>query len=257
MATATEKRPTGPPQSGMLAAMPSLVLLQIAERLEHYDRIAFSSTCRAFREGIEEVVKRERKEGEEDKKKKLVTDLRNQNLLKKAPCYTLDWFKWVHRSFDRRKGAAPMRRRSSSIYDSDLMELAAFQGSLETVEWLRAQGIELSIGNWACGCRAAAGGQIEALEWLRSEGYKFAGITASQAALAGNLDTLKWLRSQGCPFDEYTCRVAAWTGQLKVLQWLHSEGCPWIRKYCRLTAEKYGQSHVVQWIDDQASDVPK
>ena len=115
----------------------------------------------------------------------------------------------------------------------------------------------LDIKDWKCGCRAAAGGHIELLEWLRSEGYKFAGITASQAALAGNLDTLKWLRSQGCPFDEYTCRVAAWTGQLKVLQWLHSEGCPWIRKYCRLTAEKYGQSHVVQWIDDQASDVPK
>ena len=74
-----------------LATMPTLVLLKVAERLDDYDRIAFASTCTTFSDAIEEVNK-EGKEGEE-RKKLLVTVMGNNKLLKKAPCFTLDWFK--------------------------------------------------------------------------------------------------------------------------------------------------------------------
>merc|ERR1711977_154030 len=148
-----------------LDTMPTLVLLKVAERLEDYDRVAFASTCTAFRDAIWEVVKGERKEGEEDKKK-LVTDLRcgasGTPLLERAPCVSLAWFKWVFGSFDRLEGAAPCRgygdpKHKQELYDSDLMKLAAFQGSIETMKWLRSKGIKLDIESWEDGGRWAAG----------------------------------------------------------------------------------------------------
>ena len=146
-----------------LATMPPLVLHKVAERLEHYDRIAFASTCTTFSDAIEEVNK-EGKEGEE-RKKLLVTVMGNNKLLKKAPCFTLDWFKWVHGSF--------ARGFQRGLQDSDLMQLAAFQGSIETMKWLKSEGIPLETFPFPAGHHAAMGGQIEMLEWLRSEGYEF------------------------------------------------------------------------------------
>ena len=144
-----------------LATMPPLVLHKVAERLEHYDKVAFASTCTTFRDAIWEVVKGEREEGEG--KRKLVTNLRRQNL--RAPCFSLGWFKWVHGSF--------ARGFQRGLQDSDLMQLAAFQGSIETMKWLKSEGIPLETFPFPAGHHAAMGGQIEMLEWLRSEGYEF------------------------------------------------------------------------------------
>ena len=177
-----------------LATMPPLVLHKVAERLEHYDKVAFASTCTTFRDAIWEVVKGEREEGEG--KRKLVTNLRRQNL--RAPCFSLGWFKWVHGSFDRREGAEPtfcdkgFQYPRKDLYDSDLMKVAAFQGSIETMEWLRSKGIPLEIGEWDAAKAAAHGGQIKVLEWLISEGFKFDLGTSDSAASGGQLATLKW-----------------------------------------------------------------
>ena len=108
-----------------------------------------------------EVVKGEREEGEG--KKKLVTDLRRETLFEKAPCFSLAWFIWVHRSFEWLAVRAPCA----------LMQLAAFQGSIETMKWLKSEGIPLDTFPFTAGHHAAMGGQIEMLEWLRSEGYEF------------------------------------------------------------------------------------
>ena len=137
-----------------LATMPPLVLLKIAEHLEHYDRIAFASTCTAFRDAIWEVAEGERKEGEEDKKK-LVTNLTKAKLLERPPCFSLLWFKWVHRSFER---------QDKELNDSDLLELAAFQGSVDALQYLKASGVALDVRYWWCGRKAAEGGQKETLE---------------------------------------------------------------------------------------------
>ena len=106
----------------------------------------------------------ERKEGEE-RKKVLVTVMGSYKLLVKAPCFSLDWFKWVHGSF--------ARGFQRGLQDSDLMQLAAFQGSIETMKWLKSEGIPLDTFPYMADRSAAMGGQIEALKWLRSEGYEF------------------------------------------------------------------------------------
>jgi len=256
-----------------LATMPTLVLLKVAERLEDYDRIAFASTCTAFRDAIWEVVKGERKEGEEDKKK-LVTDLRcgesgrrwsrKLPLLERAPCFSLGWFKWVFGSFDRLEGAAPYRgygdpKHKQELYDSDLMRLAAFQGSVETMKWLREQGIRLDFAYGAAGYHAAMGGHIEALEWLRSEGYEFNRMTCAQAAKGGQLETLEWVRSQDtpCPWDEWTCSNAAEAGHLDVLKWMRGQDppCPWDKHTCSNAAEG-GHLNLLEWIRSQDPPCP-
>ena len=174
-----------------LATMPPLVLHKVAERLDDYDRIAFASTCTAFRDAILEVVKGERKDSEENMKK-FVMNLRTENFIRFPPCFSLDWFKWVHRSFDRRKGVAPAPedplrndKPRQDLYDCDLMGLAAFQGSIEAMKWLRSQGVPLDIDHWAAGPQAATGGQIEVLKWLRSEGFRFDEGTCVGAAYGG------------------------------------------------------------------------
>ena len=164
--------------------------------LEHYDRVAFASTCTTFRDAIWEVVKGEREEGKE--RKHLVTNLRKRKLVEKASCFILDWFEWVHGPFDRREGDPPTFRDKGfqyprkDLYDSDLMKVAAFQGSIETMEWLRSKGIPLDIGEWDAAKAAAHGGQIKVLEWLISEGFKFDLGTSDSAASGGQLATLKW-----------------------------------------------------------------
>merc|ERR1712193_248247 len=251
-----------------LATMPTLVLLKVAERLEDYDRIAFASTCAAFRDAIWEGVKGERKEGEEDKKK-LVTDLRcgesgrrwsrKLPLLERAPCFSLGWFKWVFGSFDRLEGAAPYRgygdpKHKQELNDSDLMRLAAFQGSVETMKWLREQGIRLDFAYGAAGYHAAMGGHIEALEWLRSEGYEFNRMTCAKAAKAGHLDVLKWMRGQDppCPWDKHTCSNAAEGGHLNLLKGLRGQTppCPW-DKNTYDSAAHGGHLEILKWLHSQ------
>jgi len=245
-----------------LVTMPPLVLVEVAERLEQYDRVAFASTCTAFRQAIADAESRTEKERRQ--KKMLVTDLTKAKLLSKAPCFSLDWFKWVHGSFDRREGAAPYRFVDQSpgerraLYDSDLMMLAAFQGSMETLKWLRSRGMPLDIKDWKCGCRAAAGGHIELLEWLRSEGYVFSEVTSTWAAAAGKLETVKWLRRQDppCPLNADICLDAAFFGHLHVLRWARAQGCSWSYWYCfRAAAQQAGRSprheKILRWIGEQ------
>ncbi|UPR03929.1 hypothetical protein HOP50_14g72600 [Chloropicon primus] len=57
-------------------------------------------------------------------------------LLKQMPCFTPHWFQWVFQSFHRVEGAAEYklgRELSNSLYDADLLHLAAFQGSKKVV----------------------------------------------------------------------------------------------------------------------------
>lgn len=262
-----------------LATMPPLVLHKVAERLDDYDRIAFASTCTAFRDAIVEVVN---KEGKECKgKRKLVTNLGWRKLEEKAPCYSLDWFKWVYRSFDRQEGEARHRggqdEPRQDLYDYDLIRVAAFQGSIETMKWLRSQGIPLDTFSFTADRSAAMGGQIEALKWLRSEGYEFDLGTSDSAAFGGQLETLKWcvlafslffsflfpfsdspcsrvfsfcrLRNQDppCPWSSEVCYCAIREGHLPVLQWLKREGCPW-PDYAVPHAAYFGRIEILEWL---------
>jgi len=194
-------------------------------------------------------VNKERKEGEE--RKKLVTNLGDDKLVSKAPCFSLDWFKWVYGSFDRREGAAPYRgnKPRQDLYDYDLIRVAAFQGSIETMKWLWSQGIPLDTFSFTADRGAAMGAQIEALKWLRSEGYEFDEGTCEGAASGGQLETLMWLRNQDppCPWGEKVCYCATHKGHLEVLQWLKREGCPWPDEAVQTTAY-FGHIEILEWL---------
>jgi len=143
------------------------------------------------------------------------------------------WFKWVYGSSDRREGVAPSWRLGApfqEIYDSDLMKVAAFLGSLEAIEWMTSQGTALEDTLMKhCGNGAACGGHREILEWLRTEGgYEYDAGTMHGAVFGVRpLQTVKWLRSQDppCDWDSMSIRGAMERGHLEVAKYLNREGC--------------------------------
>ena len=176
----------------------------------------------------------------------MTTDLRYSNVMQKAPCFTVDWFKWVHGSFGKGKGMRPGR-----IDNNYLMELAATQGCIESLKWLRDQGVPVLQD---CGHRAAEGGHTEVLEWLRSKGYTFSVYTSSAAAKGGKLETLKWLRDQRprCPWNPFCCSSAAAAGHLHLLQWAIRNGCQYsIHSWDE--AKRAGQTKVLEWLKENTS----
>merc|ERR1711934_1185224 len=78
-------------------------------------------------------------------------------------------------------------------------------------------------------CWMAAGeGHLDVLKWLRSEGCPWNVGACNSAAGEGHLECLKWLRSEGCPWDARACAGAALDGHLDVLQWAIDNGCPYV-----------------------------
>ena len=128
-----------------------------------------------------------------------------------------------------------------------LLNIAALNGHLEEVKWLRGKGFALTP--WTCS-QAAGGGHLKLLKWLRREGCPWDESTCSSAAGGGHLKVLKWARSKGCPLDTETCNLcqsAAKEGHLKMLKWARSEGCPWDEWTCSYAAEG-GHLKVLQWL---------
>ena len=77
----------------------ALVWGQVARRLNPHDHIAFSLACKTFRQAC-----RDSREGGS-----LTTDLRLLPHEREGgtPSFSLDWFKWVYETFERREGARP------------------------------------------------------------------------------------------------------------------------------------------------------
>ncbi|QDZ18969.1 Rpc34 subunit of RNA polymerase [Chloropicon primus] len=252
--------------------LPEWAWLLVMKKLSSYDRIAFALTCRAFLEAVTTTTTATANP-ELKKKVALKTDLETERLFKEMPCFSLGWFQWVSRSFKRKK-KTPGKLRDSKpsshlgkyydhLYDSDLMFLAAFQGSKKVMQWLVSQGIPLNLNREYHGVvaatGAAAGGHIELLEWLRSEGCGFHERTCAAAAEGGHLDVLQWARSQDppCPWDAGTCRRAAMGGHLDVLQWARSQDppCPWDAGTC-FGAAGGGHLDILQWARSQDPPCP-
>ncbi|QDZ21110.1 legumain peptidase [Chloropicon primus] len=127
-----------------LEVLPERAWLLVLKKLSPYDRVAFGLTCKTFLAAVTATASPEWKKVALP----LRTDLTRERLFEQMPCFSLGWFQWVFRSFKRKKGA-PGDRRSKEyyghLYDSDLMHLAAFQGSKKVMEWLVCQGIPLDI----------------------------------------------------------------------------------------------------------------
>ena len=248
------------------------------EYLHQNDHLALAMTCRFF---YRDVVN------------KLETNLflnegRLLELRKsgKMTPHTLGWFQWVCDTFEILPGFQwtwHPERVKGAVYECDLLNYAAFQGSIEISRWLmEKKGCKLNGGT---GWYAGMGGSVEVLEYLLRKGLKFDVETCQGAARGGCLEALKFLRSQDppCPWDEMTSTFAAKGGHLEVLKWAFSQdppcpwygmiyegaasegqlqvlkwlldqdpsSLPWIRCRCRWEASILGHPHIVEWIDQQ------
>ena len=250
----------------------------VDENVQQNDLLALAMTCRFFREKQKDLGRR------------LVTNLNAKRLFDlrksgKVVSHSLGWFQWVCDTLKARQGFLQtwsMRRVKGAVYKGNLLNYAAFQGSVEISRWLmEMKGCKL---NGVTGWYAGMGGSVEVLEYLLRKGLKFdvetcqgaarGGClealkflrsqdppcpwdweTSAFAAKGGHLEVLKWLRDQDplCHWDANTCLGAVQGGQLEVLKWLLDQDppCPWMRCRCRWEASILGHPHVVDWIDQQ------
>ena len=87
--------------------------------------------------------------------------------------HSLGWFRWVCDTLEILPGFETWynERVKGAVYEGDLVNYAALQGSVEILRWLMEEkGWELNIetGEWA-----GMGGSIEVLEYLSGyEGYR-------------------------------------------------------------------------------------
>jgi hypothetical protein len=114
-----------------------------------------------------------------------------------------------------------------------LCGLAALQGRLEVLQWLRASGCPWDT--YTC-ANAAKGGHFKLLKLLRANGCPWDATTCSIAAHWGHLEVLKWAHMNGCPWNKDTCSGAANSGHLAMLQWARANRCPWDATTCGIAA---------------------
>lgn len=161
------------------------------------------------------------------------------------------------------------------------IHLAAFNGQIETMKWLIAQGVDINettrdfrINNEGTGpihC-AALGGQIETMKWLKrqgvgintSTGYGGDGTPMEIAASRGHLEVMKWLKEQGVDpkgsGGSTPMHKAATGGHLEVMKWLKEQGvddpnatsgAALSPMYC---AAWGGHVEVMKWLKEQGAD---
>ncbi|WZN65570.1 hypothetical protein HKI87_12g71300 [Chloropicon roscoffensis] len=263
----------------LLGRLPPELWQIINKNLHQNDLLALAMTSRFFRDTTKGLGR------------KLETDWTSDRLLKlrksgKMPSHSLGWFLWVCDTFEILPGFEKRWERvKGAVYEGNLVNYAAFQGSVEILRWLiEEKGCKLNKNTgWYAGlsgsvevlgylklrayeftsyaCQGAArGGCLEALKFLRGldPPCPWGEVTCAAAAEEGHLDVLKWARSQDppCPWDEETCWGAAYRGHLEVLKFLRAQDppCPWNRRECKGEASRFCYWHIVDWIDQQEDE---
>ena len=206
----------------------------VDENLQQNDLLALAMTCRFFREKQKDLGKKM----ETNLNAKRLFDLRKSG---KVVSHSLGWFQWVCDTFEILPGFEwdDKERVKGAVYEGDLLNYAAFQGSVEILRWLMEEkGCEL---NEVTGWWAGMGGSVEVLEYLLGRGYEFDGMACAGAARGGHLEALKFGAG----------------GHLDVLKWARSQDppCPWERDDCRERARRNGHLHIVTWMLTPSSGV--
>ncbi|KAE9103952.1 hypothetical protein PF007_g14221 [Phytophthora fragariae] len=192
---------------------------------------------------------------------------------------------WIDWDLPAKHGALSflqyLRSRSIGGPGFYTLQVAAWNGHLEIVEWLHSElRVPFSPTVW----HAADNGHLDVVKWLHENGYKHGrAAVMDSAAMHGRLDVVKWLhehRAEGC--SEQAMDGAALEGHLEVVQWLHehrSEGCTnaamnaaasrghlevvkWLHTHRREgcthvamdSAAENGHLHVVQWLQVNRSE---
>ena len=224
----------------------------VDENVHQNDMVALAMTCRFFREK------------QKDLGWKVETELKGNNLVDELQrsgnmaSHSLGWFRWVCDTFQIQPGFWwSYGRVKGAVYEGDLVNYAALQGSVEILSWLveeKGWKLTLETDMWA-GMR----GSIEVLEYMRGKGYVFKEDACAGAARGGHLEALKYLRGLDppCPWNRWTLAEAAYRGHLEVLKWARSENppCPWGEVTSGWAAEG-GQLDVLEWARGQNPPCP-
>ena len=177
----------------LLKKLPAEVWSKIVdENVQQNDLLALASTCRFFREK------------QKDLGKKMETNLSEDHFLKllksgNVPPHSLDWFQWASDTLEFLPGFVcdDEERVEGAVCEGDLLNYAAFQGSVEILRWLMEEkGWEL---NRETGWWAGMGGSVEVFEYLGGKGYEITSHACSGAARGGHLKALKFLRGLDPP----------------------------------------------------------
>jgi hypothetical protein len=112
--------------------------------------------------------------------------------------------------------------------DKDTFIAAIRGGQLPVLEWSIEQGYRHIFDGSFCKI-AAEEGNLEILQWLRSQGCpwwygRFNNATEmGHAAVRGkNINLLRWVIEQGCPWDEqHACERAFGSGHFDSVVWMH------------------------------------
>jgi hypothetical protein len=115
------------------------------------------------------------------------------------------------------------RRHAAGEPFGNAADEAAFNGHLETLKWIGANGGEWTddAADWA-----AFNGHLETLKWIRANGGEWTHWAADWAAKNGHLETLKWIRANGGEWTHWAVDWAAEWGHLGTLQWIVRANAP-------------------------------
>ncbi|WZN62372.1 ANK_REP_REGION domain-containing protein [Chloropicon roscoffensis] len=226
----------------------------VDENIEQNDLLALASTCRFFREKQEDLGWELKTKVELYRYRRLDERKSGQKL-----SHSLGWFRWVCDNWEILPGFEWRKwiRVKGAVYEGDLVNCAALQGSVEILRWLvEEKGCEL---NKDTGLWAGHGGCVEVLKYLKVKGYEFTVDVSDRAARGGHLKALKFLRGLDppCPWDSRLCGGAAQGGHLEVLKWLRAQKppCPWSAGTCE-EAARIGNLDVLKWARDQDPPCP-
>ena len=272
----------------LLGKLPPEMWQKVFANVHQNDLLALGMTCRYFRDTTKDLAKK-LTNFFFGKKAKNLNPNRLVELQKsgKMASHSLSWFRWVCDTFEILPDFKWGRKRvNGAVYEGDLFNYAAFQGSVEILRWLMEEkGWEL---NRDTGWWAATGGSVKVLEYLTELGYEFKEEACDRAARGGHLEAVKffwrqdphrpeddcicdWAAREGrlevlkcaraqdppCPWSEMTCSQAAGEGHLDVLKWLRDQDppCPWNEGTCT-DAAWGGHRNVLEWLRDQDPPCP-
>jgi hypothetical protein len=142
-----------------------------------------------------------------------------------------------------------LRTQTWCVFGPSTCAGAAEGGQLVALQHLRSEGC-----NWDAAYiahYAAGSGSIEVVEWLRQQGIEISAKVLAWAARCGQTAVCQHLRSTGCDWDTDACSEAVECGRLETLHWLREHGCPWDVTEVVYGASREGFTDILDYVLEQ------
>ena len=137
--------------------------------------------------------------------------------------------------------------------DNFTCAIAAKEGNLEILQWLRAQTSQTTFQT------TFQTSYLFCKNYFRPKQCDWDEFTCAYAARNGNLKILQWARDQNppCPWNELSCSYAIINGNFSILKWLREQNppCPWNELTCE-TAARNGYFSILKWLREQNPQCP-